>query len=483
MGKGAAWMVAARILDRGIGLASIVVLARLLVPADFGLVAMATVVVALLELFVSFGFDTALIQHKSAERRHYDTAWTFNVIFGALMAAALLAAAAPTASFYGEPRLEPVVMCLAAAALIQGFENIGTVEFRKELRFRKEFGLIFARRITTFAVTIPLAIVLRNYWALVIGIVVSRLASLLLTYWVHEYRPRFSLAARAELFRFGKWLVLTNMLNFLGTKSADILVGKIAGARELGLFSLSYEIANLPTSDLIAPINRAIFPGYAKKAADPAELKASYLQVIGLIAVLLVPAGTGIAAIADLLVPVALGVNWIDAIPAIVVLSFFGVLFALKSNNHYVYLALGKPNLAALLGTVHIAILLPMIAVGSAKAGAFGVAVGYLVAQALFTPFSLAVLRRALGLGLAEQVAALYRPFLAAAAMYAGVRLVANAFDTTPYDGVALLGPLLACVATGAVLYALVLYLLWAGLSKPDGAERRIVELIQARIR
>ena len=477
MAKGAIWMVLARLIDRSIGLVSTVILARLLLPADFGLVAMATAILAMLELLGTFGFDIALIQNPSATRRHYDTAWTLNILLGVVIAAALLGIADTAAEFYGEPRLEPIITCLALAAFIQGFENIGTVAFRKEMRFNKEFNLLFAKKMVTFVVTIPLAIALRSYWALVVGIVVSRMASVVLTYWLQEYRPRFSLAARGELFHFGKWLVVSGLLNFLGNRSADFLVGKISGANELGLFNLSYEVSNLPTSDLIAPINRAIFPGYARKAADPASLKRSYLEVIALIAALGVPAGVGIAAVADLMVPVVLGPNWIKAVPVVVVLSFCGILLALKSNSHYVYLALGRPRIATLLGAIQVMLLLPMIALGSARNGAFGVAIGYLIAQAVFSPISLTVLRRALGLRFMDLFAAFYRPFIAAAVMFGGVRLVASGFDTTPYDGVALIVPLLACVAAGLGLYVVVLYLLWMIAGKPKGPEVQILDL------
>ncbi len=337
-------MVLARILDRTIGLASTVILARLLVPADFGLVAMATALLALLELLGMFGVDMALIQNATATRRHFDTAWTFNVILGLVIAIALLALAVPAAHFYNEPRLQPIIICLAAAAVLQGFENIGVVAFRKELRFDKEFKLLLSKKLAMFMVTIPLAFLLRNYWALVAGTVVGRVVSVALTYWLQEYRPRFSLAARGELFQFGKWMMISGVLNFTSNRAADFLIGKLSGPRALGLFSLSYEISNLPTSDLIAPINRAIFPGYAQKAVDLGALRRMYLEVIGLIALLAVPAGVGIAAVAELMVPVVLGPKWVDAVPAMTALSFYGVLLALKSNNHYVYLALGRPR-------------------------------------------------------------------------------------------------------------------------------------------
>jgi lipopolysaccharide exporter len=208
-------MVLSRILDRSLGFVSMIVLARLLVPADFGLVAMATAVVAILEVIKSFGFDVALIQNSSATRDHYDTAWTCNVILGLLIAGVLLALAVPAARFYGQPNVTGVMLCLALVASVSGFENVGVVAFRKEMQFNKDFNLFLANRIIAFAVTIPLAFALRNYWALVLGTLVGRTAYVTLTYVAHPFRPRFSLAQRGEFFHFGKWLVTSTVVNCL----------------------------------------------------------------------------------------------------------------------------------------------------------------------------------------------------------------------------------------------------------------------------
>jgi lipopolysaccharide exporter len=480
MAKGAGWMVLARLLDRSLGLVSIMVLARLLVPADFGLLAMASSIIAIIELLAMFGFDVALIQNPAAGRDHYDTAWTFGIIFATVIAASQVAMAAPAAWFYDEPRLEPVIRCLALGTLVAGFENIGIVAFRKELRFRKDFNLTLAKKIATFAVTIPAALILHSYWALVIGQVVGRLAGTILTYVVHAYRPRLSLSARRDLFQFGKWLVANNILNFMGSRCSDFLVGKAAGARQLGLFNLAYEIATLPSTDLIAPMNRAIFPGYAiKAAADTEALRRSYLTVISLVALVGVPAGIGTAALAGLLVPVVLGPAWIDAAPCVAVLALYGVLLAIKSNNHYVYLALGRPWIATLLGTVQTLLLLPLVALGGAQRGAFGAAVGYVVAQAIFTPISVAILSHVLQLRLAQLARMLYRPVLAAGIMYLALGLFEQQLGSNPADGATLIVPLLLGVAVGVIVYTTIVYALWALASKPDGAERQTLDVLQ----
>ena len=131
MAKGAAWMVLFKLLERGLGLASTLVLARLLVPADFGIVAMATSVIGLLEILAGFSFDIALIQKQDAEEYHYHTAWTLNLLTYAVMALMMVLLAAPVATYYRSPQVEQVLYALSFGVFLVGFENIGQWRFAR----------------------------------------------------------------------------------------------------------------------------------------------------------------------------------------------------------------------------------------------------------------------------------------------------------------------------------------------------------------
>ena len=173
MAAGAAWVIIFRLTDRGIGLVSTLILARLLVPADFGLVAMSMSILALVEILSTFSFDIALIQNAKSERRHYDTAWTLNVLLGLANATALLALAIPVSIFYSEPRVIAVMCIIALNCSIQGFGNIGVVAFQKDLDLQKEFRLGVTKKLVAFCVTVTVAYLLRSYWALLAGMIAS----------------------------------------------------------------------------------------------------------------------------------------------------------------------------------------------------------------------------------------------------------------------------------------------------------------------
>ncbi len=143
-------MVFFKLIDRSFGFVSTMVLAHLLVPADFGIVAMATSLSALLELLTYFGLDMALLRQRETTEDHFNAVWTLNVLCGCAMAALMIALAIPAAHFYREPRVTAVICALAGVPLIQAFENVGVVNFRKEMRFDREFRFMFYKRVVRF---------------------------------------------------------------------------------------------------------------------------------------------------------------------------------------------------------------------------------------------------------------------------------------------------------------------------------------------
>lgn len=478
LATGAAWMVLARMATRGIGVVSTLILARILMPEDFGLVAMAMSLIGLTELLRAFGFDTALIQNQRAARAHYDTAWTFNALLGVTAAVVVVLLAWPAASFYGESRLQLVMWALAAGIAIQGFENVGIVDFRKHLQFDREFTFTLGSKVAGFVATVGAAFWLKSYWALVIGILAGRAWAFGASFWMHPYRPRLSIAARHELIGFSKWLLLNNFLLFLKNRASDFVIGRISGARALGLFNISDEISNLPTTEIVMPINRAVYSGYAQMGSDRARLRAGFLNVISVIGAFAMPAGAGIAAIAPLLVPLALGPQWLDAIPLIQILAFYGVLIALQTNTLYVYIALGEPRTASLLNALHVALLIPALIWLTTQAGPVGAAWACLLVTVITTPVNVAVLVRRLDLRIRDLLSPLWRPLLAAALMFGVVRVIVAAPEGAPPSGVGLLalgGHLGLAVVIGATSYALLLWLLWLACRRPPGIERELI--------
>ena len=270
-------------------------------------------------------------------------------------------------------------------------------------------------------VTVPLALWLQSYWALVIGTVAARCFSVLISYQMHPYRPHLSLAGARDLLNFSGWLLLNNALFFLNQRSTDFVIGRLTGAQALGLYNVSFEISNMPTTEIAAPVNRAMLAGYSKLAREDGQLSQTYLDTLGVMAMFTVPAGVGIAAVADYLVTVLLGGNWLDAIPLIQILGFYGAIASVGTNTGSALLALGQPQMLTALAATRVALLIPALVAATLAFGLMGAAWAVLIVTIVMTPLNFGVLLPKLGVRVSAFLSCVWRPVLASGLMYGAV--------------------------------------------------------------
>ena len=479
--KGAAWMMGFKLFDKSIGLISTLILARVLTPADFGLVAMATAVVALLELMGAFGFDSALIQRQNTDRRHYDTAWTFNVMFGVSIAIMLVLMAVPAAGFYREPRLTLMLPTLAVGALIGGFENVGTVAFRKDLNFNMEFKFLLAKRLAAFTVTVSLALTYRSFWALIAGTVVGKLIAVFISYRLHPYRPRLTLAARADLLHFSKWIFISNLIQFLHSRSTDFILGRTVGSYGLGLYNIATEIAVMPSTELIAPLNRAVFPAYARLAVVPDKLNERFLEVFGIISLLAFPVAVGLYCLSGLVVSILLGPQWQEAVPIMQIAGLAGLMAALQSNMYLVILAMGQPRANTLLSASLLAVSLPAIIFASLKYGTLGAAYAHFGAAVLGFSGIIVVFSRVTGMLKTPLLAVMWRPLIASAVM-ALTLMAAEAWLSSHWPHAGDAAYLFELLPIGVISYLIVAFGLWYIVGRPIGAEDVLLRGLRGKV-
>jgi O-antigen/teichoic acid export membrane protein len=473
-------MVTMRFIDRTIGFVSTLILARLLTPGDFGVVGMAMTVVAFLELMGAFGFDVAIIQRQDATRAHYDTAWTMSVIWGLSAAVGLALLSHPAAEFYREPRLQAVLMALGLSALVQGTENIGTLNFRKELNFKREFLFLCSKRVLGFPLTVGLAYALHSYWALVIGMLFSRVLGTVISYVAHPYRPRLTLAARGDLFHFSKWLLISNIITFLQNKSDNFVLGRTLGSANLGLYNIAGELAIMPSTELIAPINRAVFPMYAKLANDMPALRAKFMQVMSMIGLLAMPFSFGLMLVADNAVRVLLGPQWMAAVPVLKLITICGLTSSLQSNLLMLLVALGKPKTNTTLNACMLVLYLPSVVWASLHYGMIGAARVHVTMTVLVLLPLTHIFLRITGLRAAQFFACLLRPALATIVMAAVLTVVTHLLEA--YPTAPALALLLVQMIVGALAYAVALLLFWYLQGRPqDSAEQFILDGVAAK--
>jgi len=464
--------------DRLIGLFSTLILARLLAPEDFGLVAMAMVAVGLVDVLLDLGVVAALIQNRDATDDDFHTAWSLRLA-QAIVAAVIVALCAPmVAQYFDDRRVTDVMRLIGLTVLIGGFENIGIARFQKDMEFGRDFKFFFWRRVIGAVVTLGLALWLRSYWALVLGSLATRTAGVLLSYLMHEFRPRLSFAKLRTLWSFSQWSIVLGSAQYLNNRLDQIAVGKRSDAATLGAYSVGDEIASLPTTELLAPLGRVMFPAFVNARQDNVEFRRIVHLSFSVQALLGVPACVGVALVATELVPLLLGDKWWRAIPFLQVLGFVGVVSSLTSSSHYALLALGRIRELAFY-TV-------------ARLGLF--ATGLLISFPVIRPQGIAVLRlsvAALGLlGMMwllhravpemkplEMLRGAVRPVLAAAFMVPAVLGAAWLLADSSLPAL-----LAAKVAAGVFAYAATSVVLWRIAGLPDGAERYVLEQVRARL-
>ena len=486
MARGAAWMVLFRVFDRCVGLVSTAFLARLLLPSDFGLVAMAMSVIAIIELATAFSFEIALIQNPDPQREHFDTAWTLNIFTAIAGAIATAALAYPAASFYGDARLVPMMFAIGAAWLVSGFENTGTANFRRDMNFSAEFRLMASKRVIAFFVTLAAALLFRSYWALVIGSATGRVAGVALSYLLHPFRPRLSLSRARELFSFSGWLLVNNIGGALLSRLPHFYVGRVFGAQTLGAYTVGAEIAQLPQTELVAPINRAMFPGYARLVSDPEAFRRVCTEATAAILLVVLPVSSAVAVLAAPMVRILLGDQWHAAVPVIQILAFAGAVSALTSNNVSVYLALGRPHLTTVILLTRVLIFVAVVFAFAQGRSVVAVAYAELVAALGSLFVSLPTLFSVLKLRVRDYLASLWRPMLASAIGATAVHVAIGAVDQANTISAAVL-QLLVGLPLGAALYVFLLWSLWALSGRPDTVEpmlgRRIRDAIPGSLR
>ena len=308
--KGAAWMVMKRLAFKGIGLISTLILVRLLAPDAFGLAAIASTAYDTLNAISDLSFALALVKMKAPTRAQYDSAWTLTVLRGFLIGGLIYLTAPWIAEAMREPRLVDITRVMALYPVIWGFENIGLIDFQRDLRFDRLFFYDVLGKIAGFVVVIPAALILHNAWAVVLGTIAPKVVQVPASYIMHPYRPRISFKAGAELLSFSKWLFATNILSLANQYLVVILIGRIGGAGSVGLFRTAEQIGILPVSEVAAPIRGPMYAGYAKVLHDRDRLCRHVIDGLSLTLMIITPLSVGIALVAKLVEQVALGADW-----------------------------------------------------------------------------------------------------------------------------------------------------------------------------
>ncbi len=465
--QGTLLTVAMRWTDRLIGLVSTLVLARLLIPEDFGVIAMASLVIALADVFFDLGVYVTLIQNRSPSQAHFDTAWTLGLLQSALAAAVLYLGAPYAASYFHEPRVEDVIKALGLGLLITGFENIGVVTFQKEMQFGRDFAFIFIKRVSGFSVTVIAAWLMQSYWALVIGTLSGRMVGVAFSFLMHPMRPRWSLSKARDILNVSQWLMARTTGGYLESQLHRVVVGRRDDATVMGAYAMASDISAMPSTELLMPINRVLFPAFVKVKEDPQELKRVFLMAQGVQILIAMPASAGLALVAQEVIALMLGDKWLMAVPFVQIFAVASLASAILSSATYLMITLDHVKALALFSWLQVALFASFAFVVFPSFGALQIAWLRLWVSAASDAIFIGMLLHFFApLRLGDLARGAIRPVLAASAMAACLQLLDN-FWTSPSPLVSLLLKTLL----GACVYTTAIVCLWWVAGRPAGAE------------
>ncbi|MBU0556054.1 MAG: lipopolysaccharide biosynthesis protein [Alphaproteobacteria bacterium] len=473
--KGAGWVMASQVIINIISFASSIILARLLVPEDFGLVALALGVSAIVTAFTSMPLSQALIRIDDIEEDHFHSAFTLGLMRAALLTLLLAVAAWPTAMLYQDNRLASIMLVLAGQAFIGGFHSARWPMIQKNLSFGPDAIVSTTARLAAAISSVLIAYHYQSYWAIVVPIVLMQILGVGLTQLYAPYRPRLRFNKIPEIWSFSIWMTFSSVLTTVNARVDSLVVGGILGQRAVGFYSYADEKARMPTRELSAPLIRLLFPGLAAVKNDPERLATAYKRTQAMVFAVCVPAGAGFGLVADMFVHILLGEKWLPIIPIMQVLAFAFAFENLVTATAPLAMAMGATRALFVRDAATFACRVPVVVGGLLFFGIPGLLAARAFATMLSVALNMLLAKNIVRVSIRSQLFGCSRTFTAVASMSLCVVLFKMIL---PPDTEASVAGLLATIAVGGVAYAASHLGLWSIVGRPKGPETELLAII-----
>lgn len=452
------WVAASTIFGHSLYFLRTIILIRLLNPVDFGLMAIARVVINVLDRFSETGISMAVVQKREINKSTLDTAWLMTFMRGIILFLLLYLSTPVVARFYDNQNLTPILKVISLSFLFNGLASAGIFLFVKELNFKNKVIYEQSNAVSNAVISVILALILRNVWALIIGYVIGRVVASVVSYILYPYRPslNFRLNIAKGLFNFGKYVFGTGIIAFFVMQGPDALVGKILGLDSLGFYVVAFGIANIPTTSVTHLVSQIAFPAYSKLQDDLPRLREGYLRVARLVVFITTPLAVGIFMLMPEFVLIFAGARWMSIILPVKILCIMGFFRSIASTASPLFYATGRPDLEFKFICLNFALLAILIYPLTVRMGIVGTSIAFAIVSVVYVIFMLRAGYRLIGLD-AERIQffkILSFPLTGAAVMALSVSLVKSLFSYS------IIAAFSASILIGGGIYILVLYLL-----------------------
>ena len=388
----------------GISFVSNMVLARLLMPQDFGAIGMLHIFIAISEVFILGGFGQALIQKKKPTHIDYTTVFYWNLIASIVLYWVLFLCGPAIARFYTMPQLCKVLRIQSLTLIISAFSVVQTNQLMKQLRFK---SLSIRTLVATFAGTVvAIVMAFKNFgvWSLVASSLVTSFVGVLLLWGQSKWRPTFEFSWKSfkELFAFGGLMALSSLVDKLYSELQGLIIGKKYSATDLGYYSQAHKLEQVPTSAISQIVSQVSFPVFSSLQDDKSRLLAGVRKNLSAVSYLNFAVSILLIVVGAPLIRLVYGPNWDPSIPYFQILCFAGMMYTTNSLNNQVIKALGKSHLYLYANLAKRGIGISLIFVG-ASFGIWGLLGAVVINSYVFYIISASINKRLLGYGIIQQ--------------------------------------------------------------------------------
>lgn len=459
---------------RGLGIVSTIILARLLAPDDFGLMAISIVLIGFAEVIGRYGPDAAVIRRQNLDRDYMDSAWTVALITGIVLGVFVFASASLVAAYFNEPRAILLVQILSLRVFSIGLHNMGVVLYQKEFKFGKDVTLTMLEKLLPSIITLVCAYFIRNYWALVIGNIAGFAGAIAASYAMHPYRPKICFKHIREVWSFSFWVLLQRLAMFASMRMDALFVPGIGNTAALGHYHVGSELARMPVGELFMPLDKVLYAAYARLIHEPGGLRNAYLTAVSAAVLICLPVTFGFALVAGDFVAIVYGAKWIPMVPVVEIIAISSGPVAVIGAITPVLLALGKSRLSASLIFLQALLMLGGLLLFQPQFRDIAdIAFIRLCAAMIVLPIALACVQNEISLPFKQILTVFWRPVIATGAMSLMLIYV------TPQDmDMPAALRLAARITAGAAVYAGVLLAAWWFSGRPEGAEHTFLGLL-----
>lgn len=373
--RGMAWTGGAQFVTQAFSIVTTIVLPRFLQPSEFGVVAMANIVVGLINIINGLGLGAAIIQKPDLKNEHLNSVFVANLVLGTILCALLASTASAVAVFYNTPQVEPVLIVLSLTFLMGGLSATHGVLLSKQMQYRSLALIMLFSAFLQATTAVTLAVAGYGSWALVVGQLISSVATSL-GFWVTtRWVPRleFNIQAFGELFKFGVNVLGATITGYASANIDNLVVGKFLGSAALGYYDLAFRWAALPRQKLLGIVHQVMFPAFSTFQNDNQRLRLAYTKLLKYISLLTFPASVGLMIITPDLIRLIYTDTWALAVVPLQILCGGSLIASIGFPMGIILKSKGRPDLEFKMTIISILLLGLLLLVGL-RFGLIGVA-------------------------------------------------------------------------------------------------------------